>query len=48
MSSSIDRKAASQALAKVIAYHQSGKPAMAKEWARQLIALLREAGIDVS
>jgi hypothetical protein len=48
MSSAIDRSAASQALAKVIAYHQAGKAAMAKEWARRLVAILRDAGVDVS
>jgi hypothetical protein len=48
MASAIDRSAASQALAKVIAYHQAGKPAMAKEWAQRLVAILRAAGIDVT
>jgi len=48
MTSAIDRAAASQALAKAIAYHQAGKPAMAKEWAQRLVAMLRAAGIDVS
>jgi hypothetical protein len=48
MASAIDRSAASQALAKVIAYHQTGKAAMAKEWAQRLIAILRAAGIEIS
>jgi hypothetical protein len=48
MPSTIDRAAASRALAKVIAYHQAAKPAMAKEWAQRLVAMLRDAGIDVS
>jgi hypothetical protein len=48
MASAIDRSAASQALAKVIAYHQAGEVAIAKEWARRLVAILRAAGIDVS
>ena len=48
MPSAIDRSAASQALAKVIAYHQAGKTAMAKEWAQRLVAILRAAGIDIS
>jgi hypothetical protein len=48
MASAIDRSAASQALAKVIAYHQAGKAAMAKEWAQRLVAILRAAGIDVT
>jgi hypothetical protein len=47
MTSPINRAAASQALAKAIAYHQAGKAAMAKEWAQRLIAMLRDAGIDV-
>jgi hypothetical protein len=46
--SAIDRSATSQALAKVIAHHQAGKTAMAKEWAQRLITMLRAAGIDVS
>jgi hypothetical protein len=48
MSSAIDRSAASQALAKVIAYHQAGKAAMVKEWAQRLVTILRNAGVDVS
>ena len=48
MASPIDRAAASQALAKAIAYHQAGKAAMAKEWAQRLVEMLRNAGIDVS
>jgi hypothetical protein len=48
MVSAIDRSAASQALAKVIAYHQAGKAAMAKEWVQRLVAILRTAGIEVS
>lgn len=48
MPSAINRTAASQALAKAIAYHQAGKVAMAKEWPQRLIAMLRDAGIDVS
>jgi hypothetical protein len=48
MTSAIDRAAASQALAKAIAYHQAGKAAMANEWAQRLVAMLRAAGINVS
>jgi hypothetical protein len=48
MTSTINRAAASRALAKAIAYHQAGKAAMAKEWAHRLVAMLRDAGIDVS
>ena len=48
MASPIDRAAASQALAKAIAYHQAGKAAMAKEWAQRLVEMLRNAGIDVA
>jgi hypothetical protein len=48
MPSAIDRTAASQALAKAIAYHQAGKPALAKEWAQRLVAMLRAAGIEIS
>jgi hypothetical protein len=48
MPSAIDRAAASRALAKAIAYHQAGKATMAKEWAQRLVAMLRDAGIDVS
>jgi hypothetical protein len=48
MPSAIDRSAATQALAKAIAYHHAGKAAMAKEWAQHLIAILRNAGIDAS
>ncbi len=48
MTSAIDRSAASQALAKAIAYHQAGNAAMAKEWAQRLVTMLRVAGIDVS
>jgi hypothetical protein len=48
MPSTINRAAASQALAKAIAYHQAGKAAMAKEWAERLVAMLRDAGIEVS
>jgi len=44
----IDRAAASQALAKAIAYHQAGKAEMANEWAQRLVAILRAAGIEVS
>jgi hypothetical protein len=47
MPGTIDRAAASQALAKAIAYHQAGKATLAKEWAQRLIAILRAAGIDV-
>lgn len=47
MAASVDRSAASQALAKTIAYHNAGKAAMAKEWARRLVAMLREAGIQI-
>jgi GH25 family lysozyme M1 (1,4-beta-N-acetylmuramidase) len=48
MQSAIERVAASQALAKAIAYHNAGKAAQASEWAQRLIAMLRAAGIDVS
>ena len=48
MTSAIDRAAASQALAKTIAYHNAGKAALAKEWAQRLVAMLRDAGIDVA
>jgi hypothetical protein len=48
MTSMIDRAAASRALAKTIAYHQAGKAAIAKEWTQRLVAMLRDAGIDVS
>jgi hypothetical protein len=48
MPSSIDRAAASQALAKAIAYHNAGKAEMARQWAQRLVAMLREAGITVS
>ena len=48
MASVINRTAASQALAKAIAYRQAGNAAMAKEWAQRLVAILREGGIDVS
>jgi len=48
MTSAIDRSAASQALAKVIAYHQAGKAAMAKEWAQRLVSILRAAGVEIS
>jgi hypothetical protein len=48
MTSAIDRTAASRALAKAIAYHQAGNATLAKEGARRLIAMLRDAGIDVS
>ena len=48
MPSAIDRAEASQALAKAIAYHQAGKAAMAREWAQRLVAMLRDAGIEVS
>jgi hypothetical protein len=47
MPSTINRAAASQALAKAIAYHQAGKAAMAKEWAQRLVAMLRDAGIEI-
>jgi hypothetical protein len=48
MPSTIDRAASSQALAKAIAYHNAGKAAQAREWAQRLVAMLRDAGIDVS
>ena len=48
MPSAIDRAAASQALAKAIAYHQAGKAELAREWAQRLVAMLRDAGIEVS
>ncbi len=47
MPSAINCTAASQALAKAIAYHQAGKAAMAKEWAQRLVAMLRDAGIEI-
>jgi hypothetical protein len=47
MPTAIDRSAASQALAKVIAYHQAGKTEAAGEWAQRLVAMLRAAGIAV-
>ena len=43
----IDRAAASQALAKTIAYHQAGKTEMANEWAQRLVEIQRAAGIRV-
>jgi hypothetical protein len=48
MISAIDRTAASQALAKTIAYHQAGKAELATEWAQRLVAMLRDAGIEIS
>jgi hypothetical protein len=48
MPSAIDRAAASRPPAKAIAYYQAGKAAMAKDWAQRLVAMLRDAGIDVS
>jgi len=48
MTSAIDRAAASRALAGAIAYQQAGKAAMAKEWAQRLVAIFRDARIDVS
>ena len=48
MPTAINRTAASQALAKAIAYHQAGKAELAREWAQRLVAMLRNAGIDVS
>jgi hypothetical protein len=48
MTSAIDCAAVSRALAKAIAFHQAGKAMMAKEWAQRLVAILRDAGIDVS
>jgi hypothetical protein len=48
MTSAIDRAAASRALAKAVAYHQAGKAAMAKAWAQRLVAMLRDAIINVS
>lgn len=42
---SIDRSAASQALAKAIAYKQCGKQEAAEEWARKLVELLECAEI---
>jgi hypothetical protein len=41
----IDRRAASQALAKAIAYKQAGKDREAEAWARTLIDLLQMANI---
>jgi hypothetical protein len=41
----IDRSAASQALAKAIAYKQCGKDREAAEWARKLVRLLECAEI---
>jgi hypothetical protein len=48
VTSAIDRSAASRALAKAIAYHKAGKAEMAKEWAQHLVAMLRDAGIEIS
>jgi hypothetical protein len=48
MTTAIDRSAASRALAKAIAYHKAGKAEMAKEWAQRLVAMLRDAGIEIS
>jgi hypothetical protein len=48
MPSPIDRAAASQALAKAIAYHKAGKAELAREWAQRLVAMVRDAGIEVS
>jgi hypothetical protein len=48
MASTIHRTAASQALAKAIAFHQAGNAAKATEWAQRLFAMLRDAGIHVS
>ena len=48
MPSTIDRAAGSRALAKAIAYHRAGKAAMAKEWAERLVAMPRDAGIEIS
>lgn len=48
MPSAINRAATAQALAKVIAYHQADKAAMAKGWAQRLVAMLRDAGIEIS
>lgn len=36
----MDRKAIATAVAKVIAYVNCGKPAMAEEWVRTLVGLL--------
>lgn len=41
----VDRSAASQALAKAIAYKQCGKDTEAQEWARRLVELLECAEI---
>ena len=41
----IDRSAASQALAKAIAFKQVGKDHEAEQWARRLVTLLDCAGI---
>jgi hypothetical protein len=41
----IDRRAASQALAKAIAYKQAGKDKEAEAWARRLVILLEMADI---
>ncbi len=48
MKSAIDRTAASQALAKTIAYHQVGNAALAQQWAQRLVAMLRDAGIEIA
>ena len=48
VTSAIDRTAASQALGKTIAYHQAGKAELAREWAQRLVAMLRDAGIEIS
>jgi hypothetical protein len=41
----IDRSATAQALAKAIAYKNSGKDEAANEWARKLVELLECQGI---
>ena len=43
----MDRTAINQALAKALAYANAGKMAEATAWARKLVALLRETGIEV-
>ena len=44
----IDRSAASQALAKAIAYKQCGKDTEAQQWARKLVKILECAEILAS
>jgi hypothetical protein len=43
----MNRREANQALAKVIAYLECGKPANASEWADRLVGMIRAAGVGV-